>query len=457
MTELVLIMAVGAGLLAVPVLLMHGRVSEEVAFVGLVSLGLSAAAIVLSAQGGLEIRSGSAATFQINGAQALIAARILATAGGLLLASGMIWYALPLRRPSDADADSFLARLRESSLEGVFGLSLVRVVAVALLAFAVSIVLLIGGDALRRETYLFLEPGSLAGLMGSVSFPTGIVAAILFVSSRDRLTRSITGGSLVLLLLFELSKSSRSAAVLLVAVGVFYAALGRSRLLPRLLGGLALAACGVLVLMVVLQTRESHLGHGLLPYAQMLLDGRLSFDAQMRQTTASNLLATVSTTYYSSLKTVPDGFLAVSLDPRSGTEVGWYYMVPELFLSWQVPTNTYGQLASLPLSGTLIGWFAVAGLLSVPGIVRSHASVHTAFVLRLGSLTLTVLMTVMFMQYTLRGSIRWAWLAIVATVLVTAVDQLLQRQRTRLAPAVPQLPERPSAPAMTGPTSGTRR
>jgi hypothetical protein len=35
-------------------------------------------------------------------------------------------------------------------------------VAVALLAFAVSIVLLIGGDALRRETYLFLEPGSLS-------------------------------------------------------------------------------------------------------------------------------------------------------------------------------------------------------------------------------------------------------------------------------------------------------
>lgn len=457
MAEVVLIMAVGAGLLAVPVLLMGRRLSEEVAFVGLVSLGLSAAAIVLSLEGGLEIRSGSAATFQINGGQALIAARILATAGGLLLASGMIWYALPLRRPADPDTDSFLARLRESSLEGIFGLTVVRAVAAALLAFAVSIVLLIGGDALHRDTYLFLEPGSLAGLMGSVSFPTGIVAAILFVSSRDRLIRSLCGGTLVLLLLFELSKSSRSAAVLLVAIGVFYIALGRSRLLPRLLGGIALVLGGAAVLMVVLQTRESHNGHGLIPYAQMLLEGRVVFDAQMRQTTASNLLATVSTTYYSSLKSVPDGFLAVSLDPRSGNEVGWYYMVPELFLSWQVPTNTYGQLASLPLGGTLIGWFAVAGLLSVPGIVRSHASIHTAFVLRLGSLTLTVLMTVMFMQYTLRGSIRWAWLAIVATVVVTAVDLLLQRQRARLLPPLPLLPDqRPlrSAPWKTG---GIRR
>lgn len=434
MLHVVLIMAVLTGLLAIPVLLSRGRLAEEVALVGIVTFGLAISAAVVSLQGGLEIRSGSAATFQINGDQALIAGQILGIAGALLTASGLIWYALPVRRAAPSDGESILARLRESSLEGIFGTALVRVVAVALLAFAVSIVLLIGGDALRRETYLFLEPGSLAGLMGSVSFPTGVVAAILFVTSRDSLTRAFTGTSLTLLLLFELSKSSRSAAILLVAAGVFYAVLARASLPRRVLGGLGLVGAGALVLMIVLQTRESGDGHGLIPYSQMILSGQLSFDGPMLQTTVSNLLATVSTTYYSSLKAVPDGFLAVSLDPRSGNDVGWYFMVPELFLSWQVPTNTYGQLASLPVTGTLIGWFVIAGLLSAPGMVRSYASAHTAFVLRLGSLTLTVLMTVMFMQYTLRGSIRWIWLSIVATVLVTAVDLLIQHQRTPLLP-----------------------
>jgi hypothetical protein len=107
--------------------------------------------------------------------------------------------------------------------------------------------------------------------MGSVSFPTGIVAAILFVSSRDRLTRSITGGSLVLLLLFELQDHHQHQ----------HAACGQGE-----------------------TTEQSRQKSGA---AQRGIEhARLSFDAQMRQTTASNLLATVSTTYYSSLKTVPD-------------------------------------------------------------------------------------------------------------------------------------------------------
>lgn len=471
MSPALLIMICLTGLLIIPVLLREKMVSEEVSLVVGLTFALAVTSVVASWQGGLSIESGSAATFQINDQQALVSARIFVNAAVVMLASGVLWYLLPLRQRSATPwgqeglalaehkcptvgklphgTQGVLAELRATSLEQAFSPAVIRLVAAALLAFAGIVIATIGPAAISRDTYLFLEPGSLTALLGSISFPTAVVACAVLVASKDSVTRTLAGSALVLLLFFELSKSSRSAAVLVLACGFFYLVLGRSRLIFRLVVAAAFLVAAALTLNLVLQTRGSSIGHGLLPYIELARMGEISVTPDSLGTALNNILVTLSTSYYSSLKSVPDGFLSVSFDPRPGNDIGWYFMTPQLFLSWAVPTNAYGQIASLSPSGVILGWFLVAGMLSTPGIIRSHASRYTGFVLLLASMALTVLIAVMFLQYTLRTAMRWSWLAIAATLAVTLVDHGLQTILRRARP-VPWAPNRTNQLVRTG-------
>lgn len=404
------------------------RLSPESTSFLLVLSVLTATAIIGYLSGGIDITRGSAAEFSITGQESLEAASILLQFAFIFLLSSLVMHVLVRRSHFTVKKGRQTKRPRQP-LESHFGSRIVNIMVAGLTAYVLVLFPLIGLAVLRREEYLFLTAGSLSALAGTVSLPLALVAMTVAVGSARFGVRLWAMTALLLILTFELSKASRAAAGVMIFAGVIYFLLSRSSLLRRVLGLLLGFTLGALTLVAVLQFRGSPIGHGLLPYSELLFSGEITYGSERWMSALLNLMATIPVTYLSASVKVPENLTSVSLNPLSGDSAGWYEISSSQVLFQAVPTNAYGQVAAMDASQGTICIFLIAALMSSSAVVRSYGSPRVRMPLMFFSVTMTLLTSILFMQYSIRTGTRWLWLALGVTLVVSAISRLLERRR----------------------------
>lgn len=408
---------------------------ESAAFLFVVAV-LATASLAGYALGGINITRGSAAAFSITAQESLETAWILLRFAFVFVAASLILH-LFARRPRTASKSRKRSRLPRRSLESAFGPRIVNAILLMLTVYVLVLYPLIGTAVLAREEYLFLTAGSVSALAGTVSLPLALVAMTVAVGSARGNVRLWSTVVLLLVLTFELSKASRAAAGAMVFSGVIYFMLSRSSLLKRMLGLFSGAVLGALTLVSVLQLRGSDIGHGLLPYLQLVTSGEVTLGSERWMSAVLNLMATIPITYLSSTVDVPDNLTSVSLNPLPGELAGWYEISSSQALFRAVPTNAYGQMAAMEWTQGIVCIFLIATLMSGSAIVRSYGIPAVRMPLMFFSTTMTLLTSILFMQYSIRTGTRWLWLALGVTVMVSVLSRLLEGRR-EVSPSVPE-------------------
>ncbi|MGG7652427.1 hypothetical protein [Kocuria rosea] len=407
--------------------LWNRRLAPESAAFLFVLATLTAAALAGYLFGGINITRGSAAAFAITAPESLEAAWILLRFSFIFLVSSVVLH-LFVRRPLTSSKNNQRSRRSRQSLESTFGRHIVNAIVLLLTIYVLVLYPLIGTAVLSRDEYLFLAAGSLGALAGTVSLPLALVAMTVAVGTDRGSVRLWSATVLLLVLTFEVSKASRAAAGVMVFAGFIYFLLSRSSLPKRLLGLFVGIVLGSLTLVIVLQLRGSDIGHGMLPYIELLTSGDVTLSSERWESAVLNLMATIPITYLSSTVAVPDNLTFVSLSPLPGELAGWYEISSSQVLFRAVPTNAYGQVAAME---SIEGWvciFLIAGLMSASAIVRSYGIPAVQMPLMFFSSTMTILTSILFMQYSIRTGTRWLWLALGVTVMVSVLSRLMQRR-----------------------------
>jgi hypothetical protein len=216
--------------------------------------------------------------------------------------------------------------------------------------------------------------------------------------------------------------------------GFIYFVLSQSAFLKRSLVLLSCFIIGAILLVSVLQLRGSNAGHGLVPYWQLLVSNELSFAPERWNSAFLNLIATIPITYLSSQQVVPEGLAFTSLNPLPGRMVGWYDVASDLNLFPAVPSNAFGQIAAMDFLEGIMCVVIISGLISGSAVIRSYAPHRLRMPLLFVSSTLTILASILFMQYSLRSGSRWLWLALCVTGITVALAKTLQKPAQQHAP-----------------------
>lgn len=413
--------------------LKNSRIGPESAIFALIVVALTVSATIASFVEGVEITRGSAAQFSINEKQAEHSGWILLGCAVLFLASSLIFNIFARQHPQ-LRRQTAKYKIRKPFIEEILGRNAVRASITAIVIYALLIFPTVGEKVIHRDSYLFLTSGSIGALLATGSLPIGLVAATLFSSSHQRINRVASLMVLLLILIFELSKASRAAAGLILFSGLIYFVLSQSSLLKRLLILLSCFATGAVLLVSVIQLRGSNTGHGLVPYWQLFVSNELSFAPERWNSAFLNLMATIPITYLSSQQVVPEGLAFTSLNPLPGKMVGWYDIASDLNLFPAVPSNAFGQIAAMNFLEGGVCIVIISGLISGCAVIRSYAPYRLHLPLIFVSSTLTILASILFMQYSLRSGSRWLWLALCVTAVTVALAKTLQRPVQRYAP-----------------------
>lgn len=296
------------------------RTSPEALTLSFVLLSQAVVAGLYSLQGGIAITSGSATTMFIDPTQTLGAGWIFTCAAIALLAC-TVTLSLILGHFHPNASRAFPGRGAIDRLVSSRGTS----IALAAAIVAVTLGLLLSFDDLAlRESYQFASKGTLSTALLSLALPAGVLAAAIFFAASGGLIRWGAAGLFVACAFIELSRASRALAVLFVAAGVASLLVGRGRLLRRLITASCLFVTGALSLIIAIQFRgTSTAGYGVVPFALRLVTGNFSLAADRWESATNNLIASIPITALSAVREVPEGYLATSLSPISGTETAW--------------------------------------------------------------------------------------------------------------------------------------
>ncbi|WP_066039234.1 hypothetical protein [Herbiconiux solani] len=390
----------------------------------------AAVAAFISLSSGVDITSGSATTMSISQQSTSEVALLFLRIAGLLLCFMIAFVPFTSRRTHALEQSG----QRQSLRDVVAGILSERVMTVATVLAAVLIVanLIFNLDSLvQRDTYQFIQKGGLAAFFSNLTLPLGVWTVLASVLAARRSTRFVNASLFVLLFLVEFSRSSRSLALLVVCAGVVMFLFLRRPLAFRLTLLAASGFAAIVLLIVVVQLRGGHGGgYGLVPFAQIVLSGQLSFAPDRWLSARNNLLASLTITYLSSYMELPATYLLTSLSPLPGEWTDWYSISPYLSIARGVPSNAIGQIAALPLVNHVLALGFIAVLASVPSVLRRALPDRLATPLQWASVVLVAISTLQFLQYSLRASSRFLWAAVGLTLAVVLVQKLVSRPRS---------------------------
>jgi len=404
----------------------RGYIASEAAIMAFVLLAFAIASVICAWGNGVAITSGSAGRMYLTGEESLATAFILLRAATTLL----VILAIIALLPGHA---RLAARIRDSrTARGASRLALSeRTVSWMLLVAFAALIIGVGAnfqDLIVRSAYQFESKGSITTVLSNLTLPAGILAAIATFLTKRPLTRFLGSGVFVLGLLVEMSKASRSLAVLCVAAGVIYFLISSRSLLQRTLGLMVGVIAASISLILVLQLRAANDDgeYGVIAFSKTIFSGQISFAPDRWASMINNLLASLPITFISADRGVPEGFLVTSLTPLPGTSTDWYDLSPLLSISRGVPMNAVGQIASLPFWEGLLAWGVVAILLSLPAVFRHGFPERLALVAEWGSWAIVGTATVQMLQYSLRTATRYMWLAVGLTFVLWIVVKISQ-------------------------------
>ncbi|WP_143338121.1 hypothetical protein [Demequina sp. NBRC 110054] len=303
-----------------------------------------------------------------------------------------------------------------------------RVTVLVLLAVLGAVLLgaVLSLDALiARTDYQFAERGAFSTAVLGLALPAGVLAAATLVSANKKSVTLLSGALLLLCFAIEFSRSSRAFAVLWVALAATTLLLGRGRRSTRILLACAFSGVAALALVAVIQMRGANsVGYGIVPFIEILTSGGLDWSEARWVSAFNNLTATIPITYLSTEISLPSGMLGTSLSPLPGTMTAWYSIYQDLSISPGVPSNAIGQLAALPTYEYVVGWTAITVMIWVPSLSRRAITGVAATAMTWISVALVAMSSLQMMQYSLRASSRYLWLAVGLSVAVGVVLRL---------------------------------
>jgi hypothetical protein len=137
-----------------------------------------------------------------------------------------------------------------------------------------------------------------------------------------------------------------------------------------------------------------------------------------------NLLATIPITYISSLKSLPAGYLSVTIKPLPGALTNWNEVSPGLFINPATPTNMLGQLDAVGNPLFAILWMCVAALSVIADKIAARAAAPIRGILGTLLVALSLAAFLQYSQYSMRAGLRFQYAAVVLSVIAVYVPRL---------------------------------
>jgi hypothetical protein len=371
-----------------------------------------------------------------SGANFVLTDDVVALTGNLFLAASLCvlvgaWFGRGERRGRDADLTTLLD----------FG-DLTKHSGLILSVGAIEVALLIGasgvGPLLNRPTYLFMTSSS--------TFETAL--------------QMLTLGVLVAvgLVAFGSHGTMRWAAIILIAlIAAFFVSLGTRRLalVPLLLlfaavlvrrgripvlGSIVAIAASILSLTLPLTFRGQPT-HGLVPHLRSL--AALQLGPEQVVTNLNNIFVGFRITALTAFRQppIPIHTFAVSVSPLPGDMLGWPVLSRTLRLNAYTPYSTIGEIGNHGFFFAVVFFLALGVALGL--IQRGIAHLlHRGWTRIFGVVILGVLVlfVVQSIEYNLRSTIRYVYLAAGLTAVLVAVTAFRARRREAALAAAPRPP-----------------
>ncbi|CAN5423971.1 hypothetical protein BH10ACT5_BH10ACT5_08880 [soil metagenome] len=416
-------------------------------------VGLHAlAALAVSATGGIEILSGSATAFVITQQETEEAGLLLLRGAAFMVVFSLILAPFVRSALGAVGGDNERLSVREAVLK-VLPQRAAHRISLGAFAFAALMWLVNWRELWVRDSYQFLDPGSIVAALSFLVLPVGI-AAIMCIYVATGYTRLIAILAFVGLCAASIATGSRSFAVLatsIVAIGALFA----RRLASRALLIFASAIVALWSLSLMIQLRGVPGQQGLSGYLDYILSGQYSLTPAQVEAVVNNLLLSIPVTLASARLPTPPGMLEISFNPLPGELVGWYEISPYLSLGYQTPSNAIGQLLAGDLVYQLLGWATLSVILIIPALLRRPLGPTLGVIAGSASALMVLGATLQFLQYSLRSGMRFVWAAVAISAIAWIVQIYInsaanQRVRSKSArrPADPAAAHRDSRGAV---------